>query len=391
MQRPTTVNPDDAAIVVGEGRERQVLGRAQADRRIEEFAGGLVALGVPPGAGFALPDVADGEAALLAIAALEVGLHLVLDDPSERTSVGLRTAADIGPGIDPLQPLLRTLDGGRRLDRLAAHGAMHVALAPGDLARRTAARSGSDPAIVANGAPALDFAALWAGIERLADLGELVRQGEPILFARGLDAPWVVALAMAAYARGAPIAFGGAATAGAIGPGVIVDGPALAHDIEAVVGDTESGYLARLRRIRAARGERGRSSSQITDTGVRVATAFQRGEDPFPPGRRARLVLFESTKRPRAFYERIHDLGPIPLRLATDPAVAAPVLLNRPHRYRLGALGLPLPDHTVHLEDGRVVVDGPAVAGPTRRAQTGIAARTGPDGFFLPTEKASGG
>lgn len=390
VQRPTTVNPDDAAIVIGEGRDRQVLGRAQADRRIEEFAAGLVALGAPPGAGFAVPAVADGETALLAIAALEAGLHLVLDDPSVPTSAGLRLATDVGPPADPLWPLLRVLDSGRSLDRIAAHGAMHVALAPQDLARRTAARNATDPAIVTSAGPPLDFAALWAGVDRLLDLGDLLRAGEPILFARGLDAPWVVALAMAAYARGAPIAFGGAATAGATGPGVIVDGPSLARDLEAVVGDPQSGYLARLRRIRAARAERGRAPSSTADTGVRVAGALQRGADPFPSGRRARLVLLEDTDRPRAFYERTHDLGPLPLRLAADPAAAAPVLLNRPHRFRLGALGLPLPDHDVHLEDGRVVVHGPSIAGPARRARTGIAARPGPDGFLMPAEEPPG-
>lgn len=386
MQRPTTVSPDDAAIVIGEGRERQILGRGQADRRIEEFAGGLVALGAPAGTGFALPAVPDGEAALLAIAALEAGLPLVLDGTRTPVAAELRTALDLPADVDPLRPVLRSLDGGRSLDRLAAHGVMGAALGPGDLARRTAERCGVDPAIIVDGAPALDFASLWAGIDRLVGIGDLLRPGEPILFARGLDAPWVVALLMAAYAQGALVAFGGAAAAGAVGPGVIVDGPALADDVEAVVADERSGYLARLRRIRAARAERGRSPSTVADAGVRVAGALRRGEDPFPPGRRARLVLFEDTRRSRGFYERIHALGPVPLRLAADPAVAAPVLLNRPHRYRLGAFGLPLPDHDVRVEDGLVVVHGPTVAGASRTARTSIHARPGPDGFLVPTE-----
>jgi hypothetical protein len=263
---------------------------------------------------------------------------------------------------------------------------MHAALAPEDLARRTAARSAGDPAIIAGGAPALDFAAVWAGVDRLAGLGDLLRPGEPVMFGRGLDAPWVVTLLLAAYARGAPIAFGGAAAAAAVGPGVIVDGPALADDVEAVVEDERSGYLARLRRIRATRAERGHDPSPVAATGVRVAGALRRGDDGFPSGRRARVVLFEGADRPREFYERVHALGPVPLRLAADPAVAAPVLLNRPHRYRLGAFGLPLPDHEVRVEDGLVVVHGPTVAGTSRTVRTSIHARPGPDGFLVPNE-----
>jgi hypothetical protein len=381
VDRATPVRPDDAAIVVGEGRDRQILDRAQAGRRIEEFAGGLVALGVPAGTGFAIPPVVDGETALLAIAALEAGLILALGDTD--ADVGLRPVPTDGP--DPLRPVIRSADGGRSLDRLAAHGVMGAALTPEDRARRTAARSGDDASIDTGDSTVVDHGALWAGVDRLAALGDLLRPGEPILFARGLDAPWVVALMLAAYARGAPLAFGGAAAAAAIGPGVIVDGPALSGDVESVVGDERSGYLARLRRVRAARAERGRAPSSVADAGVRVAGALRR-PDPFDGGRRARLVLFEGDDRPRGFYERIHALGPVPLRLASDPAVAGPVVLNRPHRYRLGALGLPLPDHDVRIEDDRLVIAGPAVGGPTRIARTRIAARLGPDGFLLPAE-----
>jgi hypothetical protein len=368
VSRLEPIAADATAIVLGGDPSRQALTRAQAERRVEEFAAGLVALDCRRGDRFALPSVADGEALLLAMAAIEVGLAIVFGDGPAPPRSGLRITPDEEADTDPRFPLLRPLDDGRSLDQLAAHGVLHIALEPDLRPRRTAERQAGDVALIVPGAATLDLQALWAAIRALHAVEDLLRPEEPILFARPLDAPWVLALALAAYAVGAPIAFGDATTLRAAAPGVIVHGALLAESLPALLEEDQSrrGYLERLRR-------------------ARVARTVGPGATLIP-----RLVLADVGDLSAEDARRIHAAGPLPLRLATAAEVAGPALLNRPALHRSDALGLPLPEHRAEIVEGCVRITGPAVAGPTRTTDIGIPGRMDGDGLVFPAPEASG-
>jgi hypothetical protein len=303
------------------------------------------------------------------MAAIEIGLALVFGDGPAPTRAGLRTTPDEAPD-DPRFPVLRPLDDGRSLDRIAAHGVLRIALEPDLRSRRTAERKGTDTALIVPGKTTLDLDALWAAIRALEEVEDLLRPDEPILFARALDAPWVLALALAAYARGAPILFGGAVAARTYGPGVIVHGGLLQADLITVLEEDYAGRRGYLDLLRRARASRDRGGPAVIGS--------------------TRAVLIADGDLPVAGYERIHALGCLPLRLATSPDAAGPALLNRPGRYRLDALGVPLPSHTADVVDGWVRVDGPCVAAPERSALTAIRGHLEPDGFILPMSEPTG-
>jgi len=82
---------------------------------------------------------------------------------------------------------------------------------------------------------------------------------------------------------------------------------------------------------------------------------------------------------------QLHLSGTAVLHAVGDPRLIVPAALNQPHRHRLDAYGLPLPEHTATIEDECLVVRGPAgIATGPLGTETAIGARIDADGFIVP-------
>ena len=82
---------------------------------------------------------------------------------------------------------------------------------------------------------------------------------------------------------------------------------------------------------------------------------------------------------------QLHLSGTAVLHAIGDPRLIVPAALNQPHRHRLDAYGLALPEHTATIEHERLVVRGPAgIATGPLGTETAIGARIDPDGFIVP-------
>jgi hypothetical protein len=260
-------------------------------------------------------------------------------------------------GIDQVAvPCATTSDGGRSLERLAAHGVLHAALQPEALGERTAARGVDHVAVIGADGTGFALEQLHAAMRAFQQVPDLLRPDEPVLLAVPLAAPWLLALALAAIELGAPVALGELGDAPMIRPGVIV---ASAVDVADLPEPGASGprFLAGLAR------RLGRNSTA-------------------PP---ARCLIVADGFVDADLCAQLHLSGTTVLHAVADPRLIVPAALNQPHRHRLDAYGLALPGHTVAIEDERLVVRGPAgiPTGPLG-TETAIGARIDADGFIVP-------
>ena len=358
-----TAHAQHPALWTRNGALWRALDRPLLERRVQELANALLELGVAPGDVVALDHATSSEALTVAVAALEVGATVRLGPAQAPFAAALAAeparAAELASlaGIDQVAvPTATEADGGRSLERLAAHGVLHAALQPEALATRTAAERGDATTVIGSDGSAFPLAALQAAMASLQAVGDLLRPDEPLLIAVPLDQPWLLALALGALGAGAPVAIGSLDDAQAIRPGVIV---ASCADVSALPDPAATGprFLAGL----ARRLGRNRSA---------------------PP---ARCLIV-----PDGFVERdlcadLHLSGTAVLHAVADPRLLVPAALNQPHRSRLDAYGLPLPDHAALIEDGRLVIHGPGgLRGGPLGTETAIGARIDPDGFVVP-------
>ncbi len=328
---------------------------------MREYAAGLLAIGCRPESVLALEHATDSEALMLAIAALEVGVTIRLGPACAPFAAGFARlpvrAAELAAsgGLDPVcVPTAVASDNAASLERLAAHGVMHVALEPDAVRERSRLRRGNQCALITRNGIELSLTQLHAGVSALRQLPDFLRAGEPLLITVPLDEPWLIALALAAVEVGAPVAVGLLSDAPTLRPGLIVTDAAAISELPDLSGSDASVFASLARRL-------GRNRTS-------------------PP---ARCLLVADHLVPVAVCETLQTSGTTVLHLATDPHACAPVLLNLPHCFRFDAYGLPLPDHTCELIDGCVVVRGPSVLKTTPEgAVTPIAARLDPDGFY---------
>jgi hypothetical protein len=356
------------------GAAWRTIPRPVLDARVAEYAGGLLQAGCRPGDVLALEESREGEVLALVLAALDAGLAIRLgraEPPFAAAFAGEPArAAELAAlgGIDQVRvPVPTSRDRGVSLERLAAHGVLH------------AAHEGPDPATPTPGAPALATAGggvlsraeLAAGVRSLREVGDLLRPDATLLVAVPLDRPWLVTLALAALAQGAVVALGRIGDAEELGPDLVVATRAAVEGLAAEL--EEPGRRARARSLRVQRGDAERPSRLLE-----LARRLGRGRGVRP----ARCLIVADGMIPRDLCTDLHVGGTTVLHAAADDRAAAPLLLNRPHRYRFDALGLPLPDHRAALVDGRLAIEGPALAGGRLGALPGV--RGGPDGFLLP-------
>ena len=334
-----------------------------ATARTRELAHALLEVGAAPGAVVALEHAGGGEALTFAQAALEAGLAVRLGPAQAPFAAALAAtparAAELAALADVDQvavPVAVAADRGRSLERLAAHGVLQAALDPDGLAQRAAARSDGDIAVIAHDGTAFTRGALAAAVAALQAVGDLLRPGEPVLLALPVDQPWLLALALAASAAGAPVTIGSLGDAPAIRPGVVVGSCADVADL-AEPGAAGPRVLAGL----ARRLGRNRTA---------------------PP---ARCLIVPDGFVDRDLCAALHLSGTAVLHAVGDPHLLVPAALNQPHRRRIDAYGLPVPGHAAEVAAGRLVVHGPAGAdaGPDGTA-TAIGARIDADGFVVP-------
>lgn len=363
-----------AALRVRTGAAWRTVPMPVLDARVAEYAGGLLEAGCRPGDALALEEAREGEVLAVALAALDAGLAVRLgraERPFAAAFAGEPArAAELAAlgGIDQVRvPVPTSRDRGVSLERLAAHGVLH------------AAHEGPEPAEPAPGAPALATAGgsvlsraeLAAGVRSLREVGDLLRPDATLLIAVPLDRPWLVALALAALETGTAVALGRIGDAEELGPDVVVATRAAVEGLTAELA--EPGRRARARSLRIQRGDADRSSRLLE-----LTRRLGRGRGMRP----ARCLIVSDGMIPRDLCTDLHVGGTTVLHGAADDRSAAPLLLNRPHRYRFDALGLPLPDHRAAVVGGRLAVEGPALAGG--RVEAALGARLGPDGFLLP-------
>jgi hypothetical protein len=376
------VTASPPALLLRDAGGWRTLTRAELDARVRELAHGMVEAGLPAGGVVALEHAADGDALLVAIAALEAGAVVALGPAVPPFDVVLAAdparaaacAAAAGVG-DPLALSAVAADAGRSLERLAAHGVVRRALRPEELADRARLRRGGDAAVRGADGATVALGRLHAGVGTLRAVGDLLRPGETMLAARPIDRPWVLALALAALEASAPVAVGGIADAAAVRAGPIATTAEEAEALAAAM-PVSPGPLERRMRAASLRLQRGDRARLAVLRAARVLL----GGGARPP---ARCLVVDDRLVPRDACTRLHGAGATVLHAAADDRLAAPVLLNRPHRYRFDALGLPLPGHRAAIEEGELVVRGPAApeGGPLR---TGLLVREGPDGFLAP-------
>ncbi|MEY4226052.1 MAG: hypothetical protein RL190_809 [Actinomycetota bacterium] len=363
-----------AALRVRSGAAWRTVTRPVLDERVAEYAGGLLEAGCRPGDALALEEAREGEVLAIVLAALDAGLAIRLgraEPPFAAAFAGEPArAAELArlAGVDQVRvPVPTSRDRGLSLERLAAHGVLH------------AAHEGPAPSAAEPGAPALTTAAgavltrseLAAGVRALREVGDLLRPGTTLLIAVPLDRPWLVALALATLEDGAAVALGRIGDAEELGPDVVVATRAAVEGLAAELG--EPGRRARARSLRIQRGDAERPSRLLE-----LTRRLGRGRGMRP----ARCLIVPDGLIPRDLCTDLHVGGTTVLHAAVDDRSAAPLLLNRPHRYRFDALGLPAPDHRCAVVDGHLSVEGPAIAG--HRLEAVLAARGGPDGFLLP-------
>lgn len=359
MHAPQT----STALWTRSGALWRVLDRPLFETRVRELANALLELDRPPESVFALEHAATSEALTFAVAALEAGLtvRLGLAQPplaAALVATPVRAAALAQQtGVDQVAvPSAATSDGGRALERLAAHGVLHAALHPEALALRSAERRDDQLAVIGGDGTAFSLAELHAAMRAFQQVGDLLRPDEPVLIATPLDQPWLLALALAALEVGAPVAVGELADAPMIRPGVIV---ASCVDIAGLPEPGASGprFLAGLAR------RLGRNSTA-------------------PP---ARCLLVADGFVATELCAHLNLSGTAVLHAVADPRLIVPAAMNQPHRHRFDAYGLPLPDHTATIEAERLVIRGPAGV-PTcpLGTETAIGARIDTDGFIVP-------
>lgn len=365
------------ALHVRVGGGWKTIDQATADVRVREYAHGLLELGCADGV-VALDGGRDGEAVLIAGAAWEAGIPIALGpavppfaaafarDPVRAAELALTA------GIPADRVVVPTLqDQGVSLERLAAHGALHAALRADRLDERRAGLTPDAPALIGASGIVLSRGEVGAGLAALRNVGDLLRPNETTLIGGPLDQPWLIGLAFGALATGGSVAIGRVRDAAALQPGVIV---ASAAAVEEVAQQVELGASrrARAQSLRRQRGD-GTRSTLLPDLARRLGLQHRA---PAP-----RCIIVVDGMIPRDLCTDLHAIGTTVLHGAAAPWAAAPFLLNRPHRYRFDAVGLPLPDHDLAVDDGTVEVRGPAVHGGVCRAT--IALRSGPDGFLL--------
>ncbi len=357
VQQPTS------ALWTRSGALWRVLDRPLFEARVRELANAMLELGREPESALALEHATTSEALTFAVAALEAGMtvRLGLAQPpfgAALVATPVRAAALAQQArVDQVAvPTAATADGGRTLERLAAHGVLHAALHPTSLAERTAARRDDQMAVVGADGTAFSLVQLHAAMRALQQVGDLLRPDEPVLIAVPLDQPWLLAFALAAIEAGAPVAVGELGDAPMIRPGVII---ASASDVSDLPEPGASGprFLAGLAR------RLGRNSTA-------------------PP---ARCLIVPDGFVDTDLCGQLHLSGTAVLHAIADPRLIVPAALNQPHRHRLDAYGLPLPDHTATIEDDRLVVRGPAgIATGPLGTETAIGARIEADGFIVP-------
>ncbi|MFM7693116.1 MAG: hypothetical protein ACKO7U_02240 [Actinomycetota bacterium] len=363
-----------AALRVRTGAAWRTVPRPVLDARVAEYAGGLLEAGCRPGDLLALEEARDGEVLALVLAALDAGLAVRLGRAEPPFAAAFAAeparAAELAAlaGIDQVRvPVPTARDRGVSLERLAAHGVLHVAR-EGPLPADAAPTA---PALLTAGGAALTRAELDAGVRALREVGDLLRPDTTLLIAVPLERPWLVTLALAALATGTAVAIGRIGDAEELGPDVVV---ATRAAVEGLAGELdEPGRRARARSLRIQRGDAERPSRLLE-----MARQLGRGRGVRP----ARCLIVPDGVIPRDLCTDLHVGGTTVLHAAVDDRSAAPLALNRPHRYRFDALGLPLPEHRATAAGGRLAVEGPAVAGG--RLADGVPARGGPDGFLLP-------
>ncbi|MGI9117549.1 MAG: hypothetical protein ACR2JV_07935 [Gaiellales bacterium] len=355
--------PTSSALWTRSGALWRVLDRPLFETRVRELAHAMLELEVEPEEVLALEHATTSEALTFAVAGLEAGLtvRLGLAQPPLRAALvatPVRAAALAREaGIDQVAiPSATTADGGRSLERLAAHGVLQAALHPDALAERTARRRDDQIAVVGGDGTAFTLAELHAGMHALQQVEDLLRPDEPVLIAVALDQPWVLAFALAALAIGAPVAVGALDDAPMIRPGVIVASCADVAELP------EHGASAP-RRLAGLARRLGRNRSAPPARCLIVADGFVDAE----------------------LCAQLHLSGTTVLHAVADPRLIAPAALNQPHRHRLDAYGLPLPGHAALIDDDRLVVRGPAgtPTGPLG-TETSIGAAVDVDGFVVP-------
>ncbi len=364
------------ALRVRAGSAWRSVPRAILDARSAEYAAGLLETGCRPGQALALDEAREGEVLAILRAALTAGLAVRLGRAEPPFAAAFAAdparAAELArlAGIDPVRvPVPTARDHGASLERLAAHGVLRAAREPAPPPAPDPART----ALATAGGAVLTAAELAAGVRALREVGDLLRPDTTLLIAAPLERPWLVALALAALETGTTVALGRIADAEELGPDVVVATGAAVEALTA--GMDEPGRRARARSLRVQRGDAARPS-RLAD----LARRLGRGRAVRP----ARCLIVAGGALPRDLCTDLHVNGTTVLHAAADDRATAPLLLNRPHRYRFDALGLPLPEHRVAVADGLLAVEGPAVAGG--RLEGAMPVRPGPDGFVLPAE-----
>lgn len=352
-----------SALWTRSGALWRVLDRPLFEGRVRELANAMLELEREPETVLALEHATTSEALTIAVAGLEAGLTVRLGMAQPPLGAALvatpvrATALAQQAGIDQVAvPVSTTADGGRSLERLAAHGVLHAALHPLALAERTAGRDDAQPAIIGADGTVFTLGQLHAAMRSVQQVGDLLRPDEPVLIAVPLDQPWLLAFALAALEAGAPVAVGELGDAPMIRPGVIIASAAAVSELPEP-GASGPRFLAGLAR------RLGRNSSA-------------------PP---ARCLIVPDGFVDAELCSQLHLSGTAVLHAIGDPRLIVPAALNHPHRHRLDAYGLPLPDHTAAIDDERLVIRGPAGL-PTGQlgTETAIGARIDADGFIVP-------
>jgi hypothetical protein len=352
-----------SALWTRSGALWRVLDRSLFEVRVRELANAMLELERAPESILALEHATTSEALTFAVAALEAGMTVRLGMAQQPLAAALvatpvRAAALAQQtGIDQVAiPSATTSDGGRSLERLAAHGVLQAALHPDALAERSAQRRDDQVAIIGVDGTGFTLQQLHAAMRSFQRVPDLLRADEPVLIAVPLTEPWLLTFALAAIEAGAPVALGELGDAPMIRPGVIVASVADVTDLPEP-GASGPRFLAGLAR------RLGRNSTA-------------------PP---ARCLIVPDGFVDADLCGQLHLSGTNVLHGIGDPRLIVPAALNQPHHHRLDAYGLPLPEHTATIEDERLVVRGPAgIATGPLGTETAIGARIDADGFVVP-------
>jgi hypothetical protein len=352
-----------SALWTRSGALWRVLDRSLFEVRVRELANAMLELERAPESILALEHATTSEALTFAVAALEAGMTVRLGMAQQPLAAALvatpvRAAALAQQtGIDQVAiPSATTSDGGRSLERLAAHGVLQAALHPDALAERSAQRRDDQVAIIGVDGTGFTLQQLHAAMRSFQRVPDLLRADEPVLIAVPLTEPWLLAFALAAIEAGAPVALGELGDAPMIRPGVIVASVADVTDLPEP-GASGPRFLAGLAR------RLGRNSTA-------------------PP---ARCLIVPDGFVDADLCGQLHLSGTNVLHGIGDPRLIVPAALNQPHHPRLDAYGLPLPEHTATIEHERLIVRGPAgIATGPLGTETAIGARIDADGFVVP-------